>query len=325
VEKWRIVEPPSKHVMKSKSHLFKLSLMLFLASSCFQSHAQVDLYQRSFFEIEIGVGGSLFLGDLGGSRGSGKMGLLDLDGSSVRHNTSAGIKVNLSNRLSIRGDLFHGRLVGHDKHSGNLGRRDRNLSFRTDITEFSLTSEFIGINLASLGRRKTRTSELYAFAGLGWMHFNPQAEYKGRWYNLRNLGTEGQGLPGGKDLYNLNSFVLPFGIGYRKNIARSTFFGVEVSMRKTFTDYLDDVSGSYYDKDIIRQNRGEVAAELSDRSLSREVEAGTSRGNNRQNDNYSFVQFTVAQGFGTRKAKNHIKLFANQGKVTKSAKCPSFK
>ncbi len=299
--------------------------MLFLASNTIQSNAQIDLYQRSFLEVKIGVGGSLFLGDLGGSKGSRKISILDLDGSSIRHNTSVGIKVNLSNRISIRGDMFHGRLVGHDKHSGNLGRRDRNLSFRTDITEFSLTSEFIGINLASLGKQKTRTSEIYGFAGLGWMHFNPQAEYNGKWHNLRELGTEGQGLPGAKDLYNLNSFVIPFGIGYRKNITRSTFLGIEVSMRKTFTDYLDDVSGSYYDKEIIRQNRGDVAAELSDRSLSREMEAGMNRGNNGQNDNYSFIQFTVAQGFGTRVAKNQIKLFASRGKFSKAAKCPSFK
>jgi len=288
------------------------------------ANAQVDLYQRSLFEIKFGVGGTVFLGDLGGSKGKGKTGFLDFDLSSLRQNSSLGLKINLSNKISIRGDVFYARLFGSDVLSENPDRHNRNLSFRADLSEISVTAEVVSFNLAKFTRNQTNTSELYAFAGFGWIHFNPQGYYRGKWYDLQPLGTEGQGLIPGKEKYSLNSVVIPFGIGYRKNISKSVYLGMELSMRKSQTDYIDDVSGNYANVDVMRENRGDIASELSDRRIDKSANV-VGRGNPGQNDNYSFVQITIAKGFGKSAARQRLKIFSQKNIRAVQHKCPKFK
>jgi hypothetical protein len=75
-------------------------------------------------------------------------------------------------------------------------------------------------------------------------------------------------------------------------------------MRKTSTDYIDDVSGTYYDVEATREERGDIAAQLSHRNIDGPAEANTQRGNPLNNDTYSFVQFTVAVGIGKKETTN---------------------
>ena len=67
-------------------------------------------------------------------------------------------------------------------------------------------------------------------------------------------------------------------------------------MRKTFTDYIDDVSKTYYDNDAIKSHSGETAAHLADPSLPpREGQtlAGEQRGDPRDRDAYMFAVFSL--------------------------------
>ena len=68
-------------------------------------------------------------------------------------------------------------------------------------------------------------------------------------------------------------------------------------MRYTFTDFLDDVSGNYYDNRTLRELRGDIVADLADRS---EVlhEHGTGRGNSTTKDLYSYAGVTLTFKFG---------------------------
>jgi hypothetical protein len=76
-------------------------------------------------------------------------------------------------------------------------------------------------------------------------------------------------------------------------------FNVELSGRKVFTDYLDDVSGVYADVRDIRAQRGDIAAELSDRSLEPKIgEPGRQRGNGKNNDMYAFLTVGLMYYFG---------------------------
>ncbi|MFT5723489.1 MAG: hypothetical protein ACI9JN_000603 [Bacteroidia bacterium] len=217
----------------------------------------------------------------------------------MRANTSFGLKFNLTNRISVRPDICYAQIVGSDAYSGDLGRFNRNLSFKTDIYELTFTPEFVLVNLGNFSHKKTATSEIYGFAGFGILQFNPQAQYDGVWYDLQPLGTEGQGLKPGTQLYNLQSWVVPFGFGYRKNIGKRTYVGFELSMRKSFTDYIDDVSKNYYDTDALLEERGEIAASLNDRNLDKPAVNFSGRRNpKKNNDNYSFVQITFSRGIG---------------------------
>jgi hypothetical protein len=82
------------------------------------------------------------------------------------------------------------------------------------------------------------------------------------------LGTEGQFLPNptgnNPAPYKLTQICFPMGVGARFALSRHIDLEIETGFRKTFTDYLDDVSGLYPDLDALRA-QNPVAAILSDR------------------------------------------------------------
>ena len=81
---------------------------------------------------------------------------------------------------------------------------------------------------------------------------------------LQPLSTEGQGLPGytGQP-YKLTQLAIPFGGGLKFAINDDFRIGVEVCMRKLFTDYLDDVSTNYADPVDLFNAKGVLAVALS--------------------------------------------------------------
>ena len=113
-------------------------------------------------------------------------------------------------------------------------------------------------------RHKTRNSYVYFSVGVGVFWFNPKALYGGTWYELQKLGTEGQGLPNGAKKYSRISISIPMVIGVRFIVGKKMTIGLEYNFRKTFTDYIDDVSTTYYDNNLLKQSNGVVAAALAD-------------------------------------------------------------
>jgi hypothetical protein len=98
--------------------------------------------------------------------------------------------------------------------------------------------------------------------------------------------------------------VIPYGLGLRYAVNRDWRIGLEVGMRKTFTDYLDDVSGNYYDNKVLLQERGVVAATLADPSKGMfastqydpktgRTREGLQRGDPKDKDAYGFVTITA--------------------------------
>ena len=302
------------------SRFFILSVCIF---SFNQGDAQVLSYSRNALEVKGAVGMSFFLGDLGGSQGGRKDGFFDFDIQSIRGNGSVGLKFNFSNRIALRSDFSFAQVFGSDKFSEDAGRRSRNLSFKSNIYELTLAPEIVLINLSSFGRNKMATSEIYVFGGFGFMRYNPKAELNGVWYELQPLGTEGQGLATGRELYSLQASIVPFGMGYRHNIGEKTYIGVELSMRKSYTDYIDDVSTTYYDVALLAQNRGPIAAALSDRKLDGPASPYSGRGNPNNNDNYAFIQITFSRSIGKIEANASV-IGQFLTSLRAKDKCPDF-
>jgi hypothetical protein len=264
--------------------------------------AQSGYSSRFFYELRMSAGPSVFLGDLGGARGSGKRTFIDLDLGSVGPNVGMRLKFNVLPSISLRTDINYSQYSGHDADAENRDRNTRNLSFRTNLTEISATAEVRLIDLSRWRRFSKRSGILYLFTGIGMFWFDPQAEYNGQWYHLQTLGTEGQGLTGNPDLYSRFSFSIPYGFGVQRALGKKSTLGIELSLRKLFTDYIDDVSGSYGDKEAIRDERGDVAAAISDRSLGEPLNrVGIMRRNPNQNDNFSFIQVTYSRSIGNKK------------------------
>ena len=170
-------------------------------------------------------------------------------------------RLNLTKKVSLKFSFNKGEISGRDSNYRNLESvRNRNLSFRSHIFEFALTNE---ITFVSFGDNEKRIAAPFIFLGISGFYFNPQAVYDGRWIDLQPLGTEGQTLPNsGMSKYKLFQIGIPFGIGFNINVGKNANIGFEVGLRKTFTDYLDDISSNYPDMEAL-QNQNPTAAKLS--------------------------------------------------------------
>ena len=185
--------------------------------------------------------------------------------------------------------VTHGKIEAYDSDSKDAFQRDRNLSFFTPITEISLQTEFNFFNYVP-SHSKKRWSP-FLFAGLGLVAFNPKTIYDGQVKNLRLYGTEGQDPV---DPYSEYAFTLPFGAGVKYNFAGKWSLIAEAGYRKTNTDYLDDVSGTYpLELPATSQFSEQDRRALSDRSLSGNKEPLSQRGDYRKRDTYMFVGFSL--------------------------------
>lgn len=164
--------------------------------------------------------------------------------------------------LSLRASLIYGTISGSDLNASTLGRRQRNLSFRSPIVELAVIPEF---NIYSFKLSGGQIITPYIMIGASAFYYNPKTLYEGDWIELQPLGTEGQGLPGYGAKYSLVSFAIPSGFGVKFAVSEKASVALEFNTRYTFTDYLDDVSTVYPDNDILRSTNGELAAILSDR------------------------------------------------------------
>ncbi|MFB6307006.1 MAG: DUF6089 family protein, partial [Flavobacteriales bacterium] len=171
-----------------------------------------------------------------------------------------------SPRVALKFNALYGRVEGYDSDANDLNRKIRNLHFKSGIIEGSVVFELNFFDYVIGDMEKAFTP--YMFAGLGYFYMNPKAKLNGEWYELQPLGTEGQGTTAkpGKEKYKLHQMNVPFGVGIKANIGSRFALTVEWGFRKTFTDYLDDVGGTYADPETLRRENGPIAAELSDRS-----------------------------------------------------------
>lgn len=194
---------------------------------------------------------------------------------STRPNLGVTYSHRFTPRISVRGGLAWGRITGDDAKSAssveadNIPRFIRNLSFRNDIKELSAVATFDLFENRGTYLKRPDFSP-YVFAGVAVFAHNPKAEYRGSFVALQPLGTEGQNAPtavrdslGYPDAYHKIQIAIPFGLGVKYKLDKNWDLGFEIGWRKTFTDYLDDVSGEYADPADLE---GQALA-FADRSL----------------------------------------------------------
>lgn len=219
----------------------------------------------------------------------------DLSGANyfLRHSHPAwglGLMGELTDRLSIRADFVSGKISGDDKWSPV--NRLRNLSFKSDINELSLALEYTLFNLYDY-----KVSP-YFFAGVAAYQFKPTTiDVNGKFVILPDYNTEGQGFYEGRKPYQLRQVSFPLGGGLLWGLTNNKRIGFVFGIRRTLTDYLDDVSTTYADKDVLAQNRGLAAVAIAwrgdDYNGTPYPSAGTKRGNPENNDWYFFSGATI--------------------------------
>lgn len=255
-------------------------------------------------EIRFGTGSSVLLGDLGGASEEGQQSIADFDAQSIRAVIGVSYLRSLSENLQhyIRFDINNAWLHGSDEYSENGGRSVRNLDVHTYVAEMAALYEFRLISerkRTGRGRFSKGFGNFYVFGGISGYFFNPKGTLNGKKYNLYDLTTEGQGLSNGNKKYSRFSFSLPLGFGWEYNTSSRTAFGMSITGRKNFTDFLDDVSTSYYDNNLLRDQNGDVAADIADKNLTGVARVdGQKRGESSNADNFFYVQLTYTYRIG---------------------------
>lgn len=197
---------------------------------------------------------------------------------------------DLSDHLSLRGTLAYGHISANDKFGND---RARNLNFTSRLYEVSAGVEYY---LTPLDEHVLTP---YVFGGIAYYHFNPYTyDSTGKFYGLRALHTEGEGFVPGRPEYKVYQFGIPFGAGVKFSLSQNINVGIEVGYRKLFTDYLDDVSTTYVDENVLLAKMGPKAVELAYRGNELKdgmpyPPGGTPRGS-KGNDCYYFAGFTAS-------------------------------
>ena len=250
-----------------------------------------DFYRHEF---ELGIGVSNYLGELGGKETKSKfLSPKDIEYRTFKLAYDFAYRYNFGSWFAIRPSLFFGKVAGNDQFTTNSDRNYRNLQFHSRITELAVVGE-LHIIRAQRGHSFYHAGVIgtpgFPFGvslhmGIGYFWFNPK---RGN-VNLRDLSTEGQGLPGGPVAYKKTAISAPVGMTICYQINKEFRLGATLSARYTNTDYLDDASTVYYDKEALRTAKGDLAAELSDKSDQSDpgkTSTGAARGNPKNNDFY---------------------------------------
>ncbi|MFB1003842.1 MAG: DUF6089 family protein [Bacteroidia bacterium] len=238
-------------------------------------------YKSVNWSGNIYLGASNMMGDLGGSRFIGSRGIFDYNFRANRLAGGLGLNLHTSGSFSFGLNFLATRLYGDDAFSKLAFQSQRNLSVRTDLLEADLLIEYRPFS------RSKGFNRFYIYSGVGGMYYQPKAKLNDEWYKLRELGTEGQYLANGNGPYSELDVVIPYGLGYKFRLTKSTSLVLDLGFRKTFTDYLDDVSTVYADPTelLLSSNTPPPAVELADRSVNG-MTTGTMRGNTDKNDSY---------------------------------------
>ncbi|MFN8306892.1 MAG: hypothetical protein U0T79_08970 [Ferruginibacter sp.] len=327
---------PNLHKLVGKS-LVVLLFCLFLHSS---SRAQALLFgEKVKWEVGFNFGPSFFMGDLGGNSGKGTNNLKDINFEFTKFMKGAFVTMYPKNWIGIRlaGDYTY--LEGDDAVINTTGidelwRKQRNLDFRTTILEGYLALELFPTMLFSRNSEYEPRLRPYVMGGVGVFHFNPQgsltdAAGNKTWYYLHPLRLEGQGMPEypASKPYKLTQMNIPFGGGLKFFMSDRINVSLEFLYRKTFTDYIDDVSQryidvNYYNKYLTPQEAN-LAYRLSDKAKGiiwpgmTRYPAGTQRGDLKDYDTY----FSLVMKAGIRLGPIYESAFAKR--AARQTRCPS--
>ena len=311
--------------MKQKLHSFVwkcFTVTLLILTSYFTSFSQYG-ESASFWEAGITAGPSNFLGDLGGKMGKGTTFLKDNNIQMTKFMMGAYLTYQPNEWFGVRLAANFGTIEGDDaiikgKGSYEESRKIRNSNFKSKIQEVFLLAEFYPTVFFEYEPSDIyHKFRPYGVIGVGGFHFNPQGTdlQTGEWVALKPLHTEGQGFAEYPDRpeYKLTQLNIPMGVGLKYFASEAMSLSMEVIHRKTFTDYIDDVSKDYIDPALFYSYLTPSQSALAQRMANKadpgglgSVPAfgpGDKRGTPEHNDGYYSICLKVGFRLGTNSDK----------------------
>ena len=256
----------------------------------FQCSAQKS--GQTDFEIGLSGGTSWYNGDLNPYAHFNQNYWHESFGISLRR--------NINQRFAFRGQFNVGEISADDALSSSQFQSNRNLNFSSPLYELASTLEFNFLKFDAL--INTYRFSPYSFIGLAGFYFNPSTSIEGSIYELQPLTTEGVS-------YSRFGISIPFGFGFKLALNDRLIISADWGLRKTFSDYLDDVSGVYPTASEIDG----LSQDISDRSLVQSgpdgTNWGTQRGNSVTKDWYTYAMLTLAVRLGPKKGScKHLRI-----------------
>jgi hypothetical protein len=301
------------------------SVILILTSFVEKASAQYYFYDNKYYDnpLTFELGGSIgamnCLTDIGGNKGIGKKFVKDLNLGKTHPTGSIYLSAMYQYMIAVRLEATFGQVSADDKVLAKVapstsGRYERNLSFRSKITDFMLGVEIHPLYMIN-SKDEDKEPPLfspYLLAGVGFFSFKPQTKLADKWVDLQPLSTEGQGFAEypERQPYKLNQINIPIGIGIKYDLGATLNLRAEFVYRKLNTDYLDDVSSKYYADPSLFPNYF-TGAKLTNVLLlnNRQYELnpahgydiGDERGNPKNKDAYFTFQVKIGYTFGREK------------------------
>ena len=287
---------------------------MILIFSSQQSYGQ--RWKRLRKEILGGILTSQFLGDLGGGKGIGVHDIRDFNLKAIRYGGCIGYSYRLGYHFAWQTKFIFAYLYGNDKFSKEAFRNNRNLNFRSPVIDFTTQCnyiffnkkrEFHRYNIKGITPKNIIDYQLYVFTGIGGFWFDPYGrDSSNQWHRLKPLRTEGEGLVPSRKEYSNFQVCIPIGVGIKFALNRLYSLGIEYSYRKTFTDYIDDCSTTYFDPAAIKDannKNGDLAVYMANPSPTKNLSTsnnpngitsqttapGMQRGDPRNKDGYMFL------------------------------------
>lgn len=214
----------------------------------------ISTYAQKHHEVGIVAGVSGYRGDLSQSWIPHE--------KTLRPTVGVQYKYFFNPHVGIRAGFNMIQINAADSLSTVKADQLRNLSFHNRLLELQAGIE---VNLLPIDMYKFHFTP-YVFAGVAGYYSNPYAfDNNNEKVFLRDLSTEGQGVPGYPDrkYYSTLGTSFPIGFGLKAFIGKTVMLTAEVGLRYVTNDYIDDVSRSYINMDTLFHYRGAKSVEMS--------------------------------------------------------------
>jgi hypothetical protein len=204
------------------------------------SASKAQLWKLKRWEASMGVGPSVFFGDVGGySRSDNILGIKDMSFYQTRFNVNGNLKYRVTRDLNARLSLTSGLLHATDIRGSNIGR---GLEATTTFFEPAVIGEYSFIKNKTEGsylfqkgkgtpmREIMRSLDVYVYSGIGGINYKVKGNTLLASYRMNNGGF---------------AAVIPVGLGSSLVYSPDLNFGLEIGARYALTDYLDGYTSQY--------------------------------------------------------------------------------
>ena len=308
--------------MNKKLHITYIILLstIFVQNTVAQNFARATDWKKYRKEVIIQAGIAEFLGDLGGLDKIGTHNSpVDLEIVLTRPAISLAYRYKFAKNFNVHTSFNYLLVAGDDKLTKEPFRNNRNLNFKSNIFELATRAEFsffsnkvghrYGIKKTLSRRKKSRSWEWIGFVGIGAFYFNPKGlNSSGQYVKLRPLHTEGQGFAEtGRENYSLSQISIPWGGGIKYEVSPLINLRGEFLYRKTFTDYLDDLSTTYIDPALfdkyLTTQKATNAKLLYDRQIENHAGVDGIRGVSKNKDGYFTFNLKISIVIGRERIR----------------------